>query len=612
MKKIKLLFLGFFLFCILNSGFSQSFTSVPLNNEVYYIIDNAVLRGLCKTPPSAKPWSETTVKELLNDILTSSKLSSAEYEVIYDALAQFERNPGFDWKKGAFYTEKTLKDASKLSIEIGATWDSFASFNLLSPFAVGNYNILGGYISGDLGKSLSYNFTGRGEILYIPLEEYPQYWNDDSNPTPTGDLSDSSYYLPEFSPYSFSKVWEASIFKPGELHNYQSWPNTLSFGYEVISEIDASFVENRVQLRFGRMRRDWGSNGVGNNLFMNSTARPYIGIEGTAIPADWISFSFITGVLEYYKVTSLKGDAWNFQNAFSVAMLELNYKNYFHIDGGSTTVWPKRFELGYLFPINSNFLYQNNVGDFDNLGIFFNISGQYPGIIKVWASGFIDEMSLTSSPFFHLDRNMYAYQFGTKVNLPWIPFATVSLRYTKIEPYCYTHPTTDTPWYDTADHDMQEAYLNHGENLGYYLPPNSDEICLRVESMFKPGVSAYFQYQMIRHGTEYGPGRVFGSAFTDMLDYGNLDGQHKYFLHDGTYEWNHIIKLGGRYNLKSLGVPMAVYGELGLVFVRYSGIEGGGASESKESYNFISNEYYESQNRLIASIGIKIYPNTGR
>lgn len=610
--------LGFFLLCVLNFSFAQSHASVPLENDVYYIIDNALLRGLCTMPPSAKPWSENTVKRLLNEILASSKLSSAEHDIVYNMLEQFERKAGLDWTKGTYYTEKTLSDESKLSLEAGAAWGSDLSMNIASPFSAATYNFLGAYISGDLGKNFSYNFTGRGGVLYIPIEDNPVYYDfSDEDHTPLnadkGTKIDDSSYLPAFFPYSFSKVWEASIFHTGKLRSYQPWPDTLSFGYEIISEIDASFIEDRLQFRFGRMRRDWGSNGTGNNLFLNAAARPFMAVEGTARPTDWLNFSFLTGVLEFYKETnSNKSDSSTFQNAFSAAIVEANYKNYFHIDFGSTTIWPKRFELGYLFPLNSNFMYQNNIGDFDNLAMFFNISGQYPGVIKVWASAYLDEADLTTKPFFELDRNMYAYQIGTKVNLPWIPFGTVSLQYTKIEPYCYTHPLTETPWYG-MDVPMQQNYLNHGENLGYYLPPNSDELLLRVESIIVPESKVYFQYQMIRHGVEYGPGRVFGSAYSDVLNYTSVNSYKKYFLRDGTYEWNHVLKAGGSYTLDVFGLPIALYGELGLVFVRYSGIPGGGFSNtSKENYSFFSNDIYDSENRFIFSIGFKIYPNIGR
>ena len=603
MKKVNLFFFFLFLLCSLGGAFAQTHTSVPLDNKVYYVIDSAVLRGLCRAPASAKPWSEATVKELLNEILASSKLSSPEYDVVYGLLAQFDRKPGLNWMEGTYYAEKPLKSGSKISLEAGASWTTYGSMNLASPFSGGTYDIITFYLNGDMGKYVSYNFTGSGMFIYIPRTANPYY--DDPATTET---DPQTYSLPEFFPYSFTKVWDATVFKPSNMKNYNVWPDTPGFSYEVISEIDASFVDNRLRFRFGRMRRDWGSSDMGSNLFMSSTARPFVAVEGTASPFDWLHFSFLTGILEYMKNTSLTADAMDFQNAFSLAMIEFNFKDYIHFDAGSSTVWPKRFDLGYLFPIDSNFLYQNNIGDFDNLGIFLNLSGQLPGVFRLWLSAYIDEMNLGSDPFFNLDRNMYAYQAGAKINFPWLPFGKITLRYTKVEPYCYTHPGTVTPWYGATP--MQTDYVNNGEPIGSYLPPNSDEFYFRIESMFMAGVNAYVQYQMIRHGAEFGPGRVYGSAYSDALPYGSdLSTLYKYFLHDGTYEWNHVVRLGGSYDLKSLGVPISVYGEAGLVFVRYTGIgDGKQAGNSKESYKFISNEYYSPATRFILALGFTVYP----
>lgn len=68
---------------------------------------------------------------------------------------------------------------------------------------------------------------------------------------------------------------------------------------------------------------------------------------------------------------------------------------------------------------------------------------------------------------------MWAYQLGSKIAIPDMPFMTFILQYTKIEPYTYTHPLTDTPGYTEK---MNTNYINHGEPLGYKLKPNSAEI----------------------------------------------------------------------------------------------------------------------------------------
>jgi hypothetical protein len=267
-------------------------------------------------------------------------------------------------------------------------------------------------------------------------------------------------------------------------------------------------------------------------------------------------------------------------------------------------VWPKRLELGYLFPINSNFFYQNNVGDFDNLALFADLEFRLPGFFKVWGSLFVDEIRPDAgmSRFFHLDRNMYAYQGGIKANIKWLPFGAFTARYTKVEPYCYTHEYTETPWNRVL---IDTAYLNNGESLGFYLPPNSDELLLRFESMFLPQAGAHLQYQMIRHGVDYGYGAVDGSSLRDKIIKGNNTA--KYFLRDGVYQWDHVIKLGGSYSLTSQNIPLSFFAETGLVFTRFT-INGDAGAGNEADYKTVDNAEYQAGTNFIFSLGLKVFP----
>ena len=51
--------------------FSQNFVSVPLDDEVYFILENAQIRGLCSPLSGAKPYSRDVV---LNAIVRISLL----------------------------------------------------------------------------------------------------------------------------------------------------------------------------------------------------------------------------------------------------------------------------------------------------------------------------------------------------------------------------------------------------------------------------------------------------------------------------------------------------------------------------------------------------------
>jgi hypothetical protein len=612
---IKIKFFALF-FCIPLLVNAQQYNSVPLDHEAYRIIENAVMRGLIHPPPSAKPWQEVSVIGLLRDILAAEPglRSQTERDIVEDLLGGFERKPGLDFMRGAHYQEHPLPRDSHYSLDVGISWESVFNVDMAAG-KVGSVNMGTAYLDGDIGNYFSYDFNIKAGILKIDrnvlgMKEDAPYFDPKDEDPPTTDPAyvptfSPVFSLPAYFPYSFTKPWEGAIFKPKDLSSFGEWPDSLAFGYEMISEIGTALADNRLQFRFGRIRREWGPGENGTSLFLNSHARPFMALEGTAVAADWLYFSFLTGALEYQKIRDQWDDASSFQNLFSLAMVEINIKNRFHFDFGSATVWPKRFDLGYIFPVNSNFFYQNNIGDFDNLALFANLEYRVPNIGKVWGSLFVDEINLKRD-FFILDREMYALQGGLKVIFPWLPFASVRLQYTKIEPYCYTHEYTSTPWHSVL---IDTSYTNNGESLGYYLPPNSDELLLRLESTFLPGTNAYFQYQMIRHGVEYGPGRVDGSSSMDKMLKKN-DNTKKFFLRDGTYQWNHVVKFGGAYSFKTQKIPVAAYGEFGVVVTQFTATDAPPGSEEDRFFHFVSkgNADYKPGVGVILSLGFKIFP----
>jgi hypothetical protein len=270
-------------------------------------------------------------------------------------------------------------------------------------------------------------------------------------------------------------------------------------------------------------------------------------------------------------------------------------------------VWPKRFELGYLFPLFDNYLYQNNVGDFDNLALFFNIKGQYPRIGNIWFSLFFDEVNVgEANKLFELDRQMITLQLGASVVIPWLPFTSVKLSYTKVEPYNYTHTREIVPWYDKL---METNYVNNGVCLGYYLPPNADEILFRFESMPVIGSRIHLQYQLIRHGADFGSSAVDGSSLWSELAGGRSTNPvlRKYFLHDGAYQWMHIIKLGGEYTLP-ISVPITLFAEAGVVYSYFTNIGDGLANTGKSySYSVVDTSEYPRSTAIIVTLGFKLF-----
>ena len=167
----------------------------------------------------------------------------------------------------------------------------------------------------------------------------------------------------------------------------------------------------------------------------------------------------------------------------------------------------------------------------------------------------MDEGDFSATDIFHqAGASMWAYQLGSKIAIPDMPFMTFILQYTKIEPYTYTHPLTDTPGYTEK---MNTNYINHGEPLGYKLKPNSAELKIGLRTAPFWFLHANAQYTLVQHGADYGSGIVHGSSYGERMVYHvgassakPGDYYYKDFLKDGVYEWIHSLGVSADMDLR--------------------------------------------------------------
>jgi hypothetical protein len=616
---------------------AQTHVAVPVDDGVYRIIEQGQTRGLCAPLPAVKPYSRDVILRALNEILNAEAgpfggLTPTERRVLEETKSRFlKAEKGLDFFRGAYHFEiENDQGPSWFSGDVGAALEAFGSaarYLEKGTTALGLNSWIKAYTQGDIGRRLSFGFEISGVLVRAPRTEagiyntYYQGYPEKGDPLQHENYANRKipvYSQPEpFFPYTFTKEWDGFVFGAGGLsaEGLEKWPESLGAGSTINAELSGALFGDNLSWRFGRLRREWAGMDEGSSLVFNSHARPFMGLEASFHPIPWFAFSALTGVLEYYNTAGIKDSAWTGQNAFSIEQLELNYGNYLHFDIGSTAVWPKRFELGYIFPINNNFMYQNNIGDFDNMGLFFNLKGSYPGVASLWVSAFVDEVEISSmGSLFNLDRHMFAYQGGLRLAVPRIPFASLRVSYTKIEPYTYTHTRTFAPWYDSGgdpDKAMETSYMNNGVGIGHYLPPNSDEILVRFETFPLPGLNARLQYQMIRHGAEYGSHQVDGSSYSSELDPRDRSSNpilKKSFLRDGAYQWTHIIKTGASYRFPRL--PILIFGEAGLVYSYYTDVPdtGGDYRAMSQDYKRVDTGEYPASTGFILSIGLRLFP----
>lgn len=648
MKKFLLLIASILVFQF--SLTAQNYSTVDLGDSVYDFLKISEQKGYCKRLQNTRPYTEDYILAVLDEIedsislLEDSFIKKNEMDTVLFYQSRYERKEGFDLNRLSYRT-KNNDEKLPVNMEYNSTEETYMSSGFYNDSDLNstgyeifhNINLLG-----DVGSNLSFRVTAFLGITEMDLQQVGDdyligyWWYDDwkhpheDNPDLDGDGNPdpirrtiNTFRNNNVLPYSYKKKWDGSIYYLTNVtaSGLEGWPFVPSFGFGMYGEVRASLCDDKVNIGIGRINREWGAMDTNSSLVFNSNASPFFSFDMNFKLFDWFSFSTLTGVLEFPNCKFINENAWNlnnpyydilvdsnvvdsyyFQNAFSIGIFNFDLP-YFHFDFGSSCVWPKRFELGYMFPIIDRVVYQNSVGDFDNLSLFANIKGEYPGIGSAWFSVFLDEMNSLAPRFWEKTRCMYAWQTGAKLNIPWLPNTVASFRYTKVEPYCYTHQAiTKQPWYD---YYISEAYMNNGKNIGYYLDPNSDEIFFRVESMPLPAASFGLQYQLVRHGADYGSGAVAGSSIWSELPIGNRDIYYKYFLHDGAYEWTHILQLQGSYNFNQLKLPFQISASAGYVYDFFTQSEGG--ANTKTPYHKINTAEYPVKHGAVFSVNCKVF-----
>ncbi len=113
-----------------------------------------------------------------------------------------------------------------------------------------------------------------------------------------------------------------------------------------------------------------------------------------------------------------------------------------------------------------------------------------------------------------------------------------------------------------------------------------------METMPLRELKGHVQYQLIRHGADWGYRRVDGSSIRDKIV--KDDNSEKYFLRDGAYQWDHVLKIGASYSLKTRDIPISFYSEAGLVITRFTDSDAELGSEG--NYSPIDNAVYRAYN----------------
>lgn len=547
--------------------FAQEQLAVELTHPVYKIIETAELRGVLSRLSAVKPYTRAQVQDMLAIIQSHmNAFSPAEREIITALVKEFSAPYGGE----PVWVAKDGKAAVGGSVEAAVRTDPVglaqAAAGTGSTAAKDLWQLTSRvtpYIAGSLAPWLS--MKGEAGFTYDKIEEGLYLPYEFTKECDTGHID-----------FSASR-WTSDPY----MDKYDNGTDIIypMFSYDIREDIAAATDSGSVLVRFSRFRRDWG---IGSgSLSLSGTARPFVGFETQFRPSEYFAISGLVGSLTNWQEAaderSTDSDAISWQKMLGLQRLELFPTKWLTVSASSSMVGAKRFELGYMSPLLFYVMYQNQLADVDNLAVQVDGSVQVPNIGKLYASFYADEMEITNlSELFTKARNMFALQGGAKIPLPGMPFSTLTLQYTKIEPFVYAHYPT---WYPDYRLRVDTSYTQDGENLGYYLPPNSDEFLVKFEAMPAPEWRISAKYAFVRHGDnpEYdvGDSVIFGDI-TKWLQYtAALLYMDKDFLHDGLYDYNHIVKFNVYWRpadapeLFGAKIPMEIGAGYGLSYTWY-------------------------------------------
>jgi hypothetical protein len=517
------------------------FKIIPLSNPVYKLIDFFEAKGDLSFLPQAKPYTKAYIANLLTKLLEKDNLTDREKKLIQNYLSDItqDSNGLVVLKQDNKNTFTIAGFSAETSVRTGSGDNGTWSTSLIGePF-----------LSGDLGNHLTFT-AGMGLAVerLTPDIFYQSYTRNKQVVFPYQSIGYS--YLPY--QFNFETMW-AHVLAEGTSGEGGPVKDNLTAGMIYHTEFNGSWFDGAVQFSINNQRRAWGHDQ--SNLVLSSSARRFPGIELKIQPASWIRYSYLTGSLfsyanqnTNYRKAIYGYDLGQVQKMFTYHLLEFTPNKWLQISAAGGNIWSKRLELAYLVPFVLPHFTQIDVGDQDNLSLYFDVAFQIPRLGKAWGGFFVDEFSFTRSEnLLKMPRNRYAWQLGWKTaSLSGIiPGTTSTLKYTRLTPFVYTHyPETDFNTFGSA-RPLDMTYSHDEFNLGFYLPPNSGELNWKLENIAVEDLVLTLDNKLIIHGTNdlasNNTYQIYGDIYRHQLEGVSPNGIYDYpllnFTKDGIYDW---------------------------------------------------------------------------
>ncbi|MGI6439048.1 MAG: hypothetical protein ACOX0W_02050 [Sphaerochaetaceae bacterium] len=526
---------------------ADNLLTVPLGHRAYGILQNAELRGIIPLQHNVRPYSTSKVLKDLNTIGQSSQISDEERRIVQDIIQELSLNQEDNSLKSVM-THGSIRqyyDELDVNAEIGARFSTRYTQSLIDFDVIDWRNSIEVYLRGDV-KSV-FSFEMNLTRLFDHIDHRPFLKND--------------FYIDAKGKYDSLWLDEAPF---------------LNFGGTASPELAVSLFNNKLDIRFASIKRDWG---VGtNNLMLSESANSMNALELQLEITPWLRYAFLAGRLGSFSYKNFREDnqvkdfyneylftddlhGTQYDNNYSAHRVEVDLPWNISLSVFESVVYRRRFELGYLNPFSILFYEQEIVGDFDNMLAGLDFEWVLPRYGRMYGVIATTEMSVINPKrFLTAPRNIMGIQGGVDINIPFLPFTTVTAQYTYLAPFLYTHyPMTEDIWVavnngseEVPDWELVKTteekviaripMVHEGRNIGYPLRPNSDEILLMLNSQFKDGWEGSLTFKYQRRSGQYGfnidKHMSYGAAHKNAYDDKDFNG----FLFDKTIAIEMVVQ----------------------------------------------------------------------
>jgi len=495
---------------IYNSVFCQV-ELVPATHPVYSFLKRMEALKIIKGFNSSdSPVSRKEIAGFLLSAKSSSGLTHTDKKILEDYLIEFE-----------FDSYKTLKNSSSL----------LNKFDAESVFGVNRQKYLYGFA--DTNASIFLNvpisISGRGSL---------------------GDNGNNSVFLGEFGigirGTLFNRVGYSAEFNAGQRLHGNDASTRFAMETDPILKSNPKFLSgnNYYDYFTGHIRYqapgNWLSLTLGReNVYSGFGYIDKLFLSGNTVPMDFFKIDLNYKKIRYtFSYGSIKGDSLGAElKSKNIAFHRLNVRFSDVFRAGffeSVVISNNPFSFVYFNPISFLTSADLNTGAKETLknNTLMGLDVEINPVRNVSLQGTLLVDDINFSSLFKDDKNSNDNKFGYQAGSYWtnafsIPDLSVIFEYTRLNPFVYSHRSN------------KDTYTNWSMSLGHSLPPNSDEIAVKMIYNITHRIKLNLLCQFRRSAD----GIYYDSVNKQLINYGGNINRG-----DGDFIFNNKFLMGDRTN----------------------------------------------------------------